>query len=78
MDSAGIREAEKVGPDELQTIQVLICGAEDKADVLVGFSIAGTMIATITEKPVKSIGEVFDTLGTQHPSDQPALNWRTS
>lgn len=46
-----------------------------KVDDKFRFNIAGTPIPSITEKPVKSLGKMFNrTLGARHPLNLPALS----
>ena len=50
MDSEGTRKGDGVGLDAIQTSQIKVYGAEEREGG----------IPTISEKPVKSLGKVFD------------------
>lgn len=58
MNTPRAGEAHQVGKDELQTCQVQITGFEKRQSLRQ--ALEGTKIPSINEKPVKSLGKLFD------------------
>ena len=56
MDSEGTRKGDGVSPDVIQTSQIKVL-SKGKVEDKFPFNSTGTAIPTISEKPVKSLGE---------------------